>query len=289
MSDDLKTVASFSTPIEADIVRNRLEAAGVQAFLADENTIGWLWHLGTALSGVKVVVAESDLPQAVGILEQTADESAEAWTCLKCEAQVDGLLDVCWSCGTTCEGEEDPEFAEVDAPPVREPVETKGPPGPMLALIIGFCLPWTVLNGMVGFEILAAYALSPVAGVVILLLLAANVLLITGFVQGLYYAPPTAMPWEGETGSADLEEDPQAAWEEIHAIALRAWVAAEFGIVFFGLLNVYSMWLILRHRLYHRTVDPRSHFLVYWAIALNTLVLAAFLLLFLSSWASGLR
>ncbi len=282
MSGDLKTVASFSMPIEADLARNRLEAAGVEAFLADDYTVGWFWYLGTAVSGVKVVVAESDLPQAVGILEQTEEEPAEAWTCLKCEAQVDGLLDVCWSCGTTREGEEDPEFADADAVPVREPVETKGPPGPMLALVVGFCVPWTVLNVMVGFEILAVYALSPAAGVVILFLLAANVLLITGLFQGLYYTPPTVMPPESESGSADLEEDPQAASREVHAIVRRACLAAAFGIAFFGLLNVYSMWLILRHRLYHRTVDPRSQFLLYSAIALNTVMLALYLLLFLA-------
>jgi transposase len=57
MAENLKTLATFTTPIEADIVRNRLEAAGVQAFLGDEQTVGWLWHLGTALHGVKVLVA----------------------------------------------------------------------------------------------------------------------------------------------------------------------------------------------------------------------------------------
>lgn len=234
---------------------------------------------------MKVVVAESNLPQAVGILEQTAeesDESSEAWTCSKCETQVDGLLDVCWSCGTTREGEEDPEFADADAPPVREPVETKGPPGPMLALVVGFCLPWALLNGMVGFEILVVSAMSPVAGVVILSLLATNVLLITGLFQGLYYAPPTLMPPESEPESADLEEDPQAEWEEVHAIVRRACLAAVFGLAFFGLLNVYSMWLILRHRLYRRTVNLRSQLLLYSAIALDTVMLALFLLLFLA-------
>ena len=36
------------------------------------------------------------------------------WTCPKCATKVDPSLDVCWSCGTTPDGVEDPTFFRAD-------------------------------------------------------------------------------------------------------------------------------------------------------------------------------
>jgi hypothetical protein len=36
------------------------------------------------------------------------------WTCVKCHSKVDASYDVCWSCGTSCDGEEDPDFVRAD-------------------------------------------------------------------------------------------------------------------------------------------------------------------------------
>jgi hypothetical protein len=36
------------------------------------------------------------------------------WQCLKCQSKVDDSFDVCWSCGTTPDGIEDPEFVTAD-------------------------------------------------------------------------------------------------------------------------------------------------------------------------------
>jgi hypothetical protein len=36
------------------------------------------------------------------------------WTCPKCESKVDDSFDICWSCGTTPEGVEDPLFVTAD-------------------------------------------------------------------------------------------------------------------------------------------------------------------------------
>ncbi len=37
------------------------------------------------------------------------------WTCPKCGTKVDPSFEVCWSCGTTADGVEDPTFAPADA------------------------------------------------------------------------------------------------------------------------------------------------------------------------------
>lgn len=50
------------------------------------------------------------------------------WTCKKCESKVDTDFDVCWKCGTSREGVEDPSFVSADeAPPIMDPVYE--PPG----------------------------------------------------------------------------------------------------------------------------------------------------------------
>ena len=47
------------------------------------------------------------------------------WTCPKCGAKVDPSFEVCWQCGTSAEGVEDPGFLTADeAPPIEEPSVT---------------------------------------------------------------------------------------------------------------------------------------------------------------------
>jgi hypothetical protein len=44
------------------------------------------------------------------------------WTCVKCGTKVDPSFDVCWKCGTSKEGVEDPNFVSADdEPPITEP------------------------------------------------------------------------------------------------------------------------------------------------------------------------
>ncbi len=48
------------------------------------------------------------------------------WTCPKCRSKVDESFEVCWQCGTTADGVEDPGFVRaddagpIDGPPVTE-------------------------------------------------------------------------------------------------------------------------------------------------------------------------
>jgi hypothetical protein len=44
------------------------------------------------------------------------------WRCPKCQSKVDDSFEVCWSCGTTPEGVEDPDFVTADeAEPIEDP------------------------------------------------------------------------------------------------------------------------------------------------------------------------
>ncbi len=47
------------------------------------------------------------------------------WRCLKCRERVDDSFEVCWSCGTTADGIEDPNFIPADE---AEPIEDEPVP-----------------------------------------------------------------------------------------------------------------------------------------------------------------
>jgi hypothetical protein len=68
MWDDLRTVATFATPTDAAIARNALEAAGVDAVIADELTLTADPLLSGAVGFIKIQVREADLERAAEVL-----------------------------------------------------------------------------------------------------------------------------------------------------------------------------------------------------------------------------
>ena len=51
------------------------------------------------------------------------------WNCPKCRAKVDDSFEICWSCGTSRDGEEDPAFARADdVGPAPDPPCKPDPP-----------------------------------------------------------------------------------------------------------------------------------------------------------------
>jgi len=143
MSKHLVTVERFATPFEANMAKNRLEAEGIPAFLADEQTVGNLWHMGGALGGVKLLVPDDYIQKAMDVLTTPPDEEVfsgaqtdlpsdpdseaiqAARTCPLCGNQLGPDEGPCPACGSSGENEtelktinHDPEFrdsAEEDA------------------------------------------------------------------------------------------------------------------------------------------------------------------------------
>ncbi len=74
MSDKLITIATYDTVAEAGLVRSRLEAEGIPAFLGDEESMG-LNFIGFAIGGVKLQVPERDAERARILLEPFDDQS----------------------------------------------------------------------------------------------------------------------------------------------------------------------------------------------------------------------
>ena len=72
----MKTVATCSKAEEAHLVRTRLEAAGLRAFVQDESLVQMDWLYSNAIGGVRVQVADEDFEAAQAFLSADAGEGA---------------------------------------------------------------------------------------------------------------------------------------------------------------------------------------------------------------------
>jgi hypothetical protein len=112
-NDSLIKVRSFLGVAEAELARIRLAMDGIPARLSNAEMVIWFWHYSNVTGGVKLYVNELDVPQAAIILSPQpvpVQFQPPQWICPKCQADVDGQWSLCWSCGTSKMGEEDPDF-----------------------------------------------------------------------------------------------------------------------------------------------------------------------------------
>jgi hypothetical protein len=89
MSDEWITLRTFSQPLEAHIVKSKLESEGIDCALADENIvrIDWLWS--NAVGGVKLKVHESQVEAANEILKSaiaTHEPTETGVSCPSCKS-----------------------------------------------------------------------------------------------------------------------------------------------------------------------------------------------------------
>jgi hypothetical protein len=99
-------IARFATLGEAEMARSAVEAAGIDVFLGDENTVSMNWMYSQALGGVKLLVPDEDRDQAAAILASRIEEgpvegvgSAEAEAAGSPIDSVDDVLR-CPACGS---------------------------------------------------------------------------------------------------------------------------------------------------------------------------------------------
>ncbi len=64
------TIATFDNTEQADLVKGRLELAGIHAFVADATVVTLNWMYSNAVGGVKVQVDDDDLHQATALLHE---------------------------------------------------------------------------------------------------------------------------------------------------------------------------------------------------------------------------
>jgi hypothetical protein len=69
MSGRLTTVATFDLAAKAEMARNVLEGAGIQAVIADSEIVAMDWLISNAVGGIKVQVREEDAERAATVLD----------------------------------------------------------------------------------------------------------------------------------------------------------------------------------------------------------------------------
>lgn len=70
MSLKMITIKTFMDPIEANIIKGRLESQGIPTMLLDENTVSTYWLYAQAIGGIRMQVKEEDVEQALAILKE---------------------------------------------------------------------------------------------------------------------------------------------------------------------------------------------------------------------------
>lgn len=71
---DLVTVRTFWNLVEAELAKGLLDAAGIEAFLFDDNMVRLDWFNANALGGVKLRVDPDNAAEANRVLEEAAAE-----------------------------------------------------------------------------------------------------------------------------------------------------------------------------------------------------------------------
>ncbi|MCA9136562.1 MAG: DUF2007 domain-containing protein [Planctomycetales bacterium] len=96
----MRTLQIFSNAVEAEILRTRLDAAGIMAVVNGGEVATMLSHIGSAVVRVRVEVAPEDFQRASEVLREDEIERAErtAWTCSRCDERNEPLFDLCWNC-----------------------------------------------------------------------------------------------------------------------------------------------------------------------------------------------
>jgi hypothetical protein len=100
----LVVAGTFTSVHEAQLARSVLEAAGIEAVLADEHLISMNWTYSNAIGGVKILVTQDRLQEAQLLLGSDAEVTDEHATS-NVDTTIDrALADRCRHCGSeSCE------------------------------------------------------------------------------------------------------------------------------------------------------------------------------------------
>ncbi|WP_417196970.1 DUF2007 domain-containing protein [Bizionia sp.] len=89
MEDTFKTITVFQYTTEAEIIKGRLEAEGIEVFLTDYTTIDTNPIVSNAIGGVKLKVYTEQEAEAIAILKSISsyslDDDGHAIHCPNCQ------------------------------------------------------------------------------------------------------------------------------------------------------------------------------------------------------------
>lgn len=103
VSHDLVKIASYGNSYEASIAQGAMEDHGIRAYVSGALAGTIMSYYGSALGGVKLLVASEDVERALSILKEMSQEATveiPAWECPECHSENEAGFEICWSCGT---------------------------------------------------------------------------------------------------------------------------------------------------------------------------------------------
>ena len=99
MRDGMTRLATYTSDLDAEIAKGRLEALGVTVALEKDNVGGMHPHRDLQ-AGVKLYVPDAETDKARDILAEHGTESpGDDWICGSCGEESEGGYDACWKCG----------------------------------------------------------------------------------------------------------------------------------------------------------------------------------------------
>jgi predicted RNA-binding Zn-ribbon protein involved in translation (DUF1610 family) len=81
---DFISLQNFTNYIDAHIVLGKLEGAGIDCWLKDENTVNLMPIWTNAVGGIKLMVAEAQAQQARELSQEIEQERKSHFRCPKC-------------------------------------------------------------------------------------------------------------------------------------------------------------------------------------------------------------
>jgi hypothetical protein len=75
---NMVTLRAFRDVPEALLAKGRIQASGIECFLADENMVRMDWFISNLLGGVKLMVQPADFSKASRILNESISDGFEA-------------------------------------------------------------------------------------------------------------------------------------------------------------------------------------------------------------------
>jgi hypothetical protein len=310
MSDSLLTVAALRTTVEAELIRGKLEAAGITAVLfAPEKEAE-----GAPPARVQVQVNPPDFERAMQLLfpipkratmpKASPPPVQPSWKCPKCGEPVMGQFPTCWKCGTARDGNPAASvappvtFAAGHVPALTLPsLPTPAPPMPSAPIpmppqaIAGFPAPPQEAPPRISIppntplprlEIppispaAAAEASKPATNGESTIRSApvqGGRVARTAEDEGLKIVVPA---WDAATGKgkSDRASAKKLPTDADDRAARRAWWTAVIGIIFPPLL-IYSIIVVLVLGLTNRPLSARGSRFFYGALGINAAIIAA--------------
>lgn len=118
MTGQLVKLMGCRDAIQAETIRNRLEAAGIMAVVQGAEVGTALSYVGVAIGYPNIEVDAKDLKRAEELLaaDRVSLQTVGAWTCSRCGEFNEPAFEVCWSCNKSRSDDDPRAIVDPEAP-----------------------------------------------------------------------------------------------------------------------------------------------------------------------------